>query len=340
MTTIKDIARLSGYSIGTVSRVINHRQDVSEEARQIIEKVIEEENFQPNSNAKMLKQTITSNIAVLVKGTQNVFLEGILERMQEYLRTFGEYVSVSFLDEFTNEVETAAQICSERNPKGIIFLGGNLHFFEEGFSRITVPSVLVTETAAGLGFDNLSSFTTDDSEAAGMAVDYLIRRGHTHIGIIGGSASGEKGEVGTRRLQGAVKRLKESGIPFDQDKQFCSCRFAMKDGYDAALRMLKKDSEITGIFALSDTVAVGVLRALRDRDIRIPEDISLIGYDGIEHVKYTIPRLATVKQDRDALAKKAVDDLLLRINYSRSAVHGTVPFRVLAGESIADLNKH
>ena len=124
MTTIKDIARLSGYSIGTVSRVINHRQDVSEEARQIIEKVIEEENFQPNSNAKMLKQTITSNIAVLVKGTQNVFLEGILERIQEYLRTFGEYVSVSFLDEFTNEVETAAQICSERDSKRIIFFCG------------------------------------------------------------------------------------------------------------------------------------------------------------------------------------------------------------------------
>ena len=339
MTTIKDIARLSGYSIGTVSRVINNRQDVSDKARQIIEKVIEEQNFQPNSNAQLLKQTVPSNIAVLIKGTQNVFLEGILERIQEYLRTFGEYVSVSFLDELTNEVETAVQICAERNPKGVIFLGGNLHYFEQSFSRITVPSVLVTETGAELGFGNLSSFATDDAQGAYMAVDYLIRKGHRRIGVIGGSTDSEKGKIGTRRLQGAAERLRKSGLVFDPDKQYYPCRFSMKDGYEAAEKFLAGNPDITGIFALSDTVAVGVLRALSDHHIKVPEDMSLIGYDGIETVRYTVPRLATVRQDVDSLAKKTADDLLMRISYARKPVHEFVPFKVLAGESVAPPGK-
>lgn len=96
MTTIKDIARLSGYSIGTVSRVINQHSDVSPEARKKIEKIIAQENFQPNSNAKLLKQQIKTSVIILVKGQMNIFLEVILEEVQKILNESGEATSVTF----------------------------------------------------------------------------------------------------------------------------------------------------------------------------------------------------------------------------------------------------
>ena len=122
--TIKDIARLSGYSIGTVSRVINQHPDVSEAARKKILEIIAQENFQPNSNAKHLKQSHSTPITIIVKGSSNLFLETLMEKAEQYLAQSGETANVVFVNERDNEVRQAVQICTERNPKGIIFLGG------------------------------------------------------------------------------------------------------------------------------------------------------------------------------------------------------------------------
>lgn len=337
MSTIKDIARLSGYSIGTVSRVINHHKDVSEEARKKILQVIEETGFQPNSNAKFLKQTTSSAITILVKGTKNFFLETILEDIQELLKNHGEPVSVTFLDEFSNEIEAAMQICTERKPKGLIFLGANPEYIRKSFGSITVPAVLVTGSAADLGFENLSSFCTDDFRASHDAVKCLLDAGHTKIGIVGGSREAIHGTVGTDRFSGAVEALKEKGIVFDHDRYFEPGRFSSEDGYKAALKLLKRQPDITAIFALSDTIAIGVMRAVKDLGLSVPQDVSLIGFDGIEYTRYSVPRLASVDQSAKTLARKSVEDLLLRISYSREAVHETIPYKVIEAESIKKL---
>ena len=110
MTTIKDIARKSGYSIGTVSRVINNRADVSDEAREKINSVIRECNYQPNSNARMLKQVMSSEVSIIVRGSKNVFFESILEEIQIRMRNYDENINVHFIGETDNEVETAVRI--------------------------------------------------------------------------------------------------------------------------------------------------------------------------------------------------------------------------------------
>jgi len=340
MTTIKDIARLSGYSIGTVSRVINQHSDVSPAARKKIEQIIAQENFQPNSNAKLLKQQVKTSVIILVKGQMNIFLEIILEDMQKILNESGEDASVTFLDEAANEVETAVQQCAERKPRGIIFLGGNINYFKKKFGEITVPSVLVTVPAAGLGFNNLSSYATDDVAAAGAAVEYLIRMGHKNIGIIGGSASLQRGQIGYRRLHGAMNMLKKHGIPFDIDKQYEPGRFSIDSGYESTAALLKKNKKITALYCMSDVVAIGAVRAVTDLKLKVPEDVSVIGYDGIEYTRYSVPRLATIQQDTSELARRSVEDLLMRINYeNRPANHEMIPFRVLTGESIKDCHK-
>ena len=337
MATIKDIAKLSGYSIGTVSRVINHHPDVSASARQKIEQVIKELNFQPNSNAKLLKQSKTSAVTVLVKGSKNVFFESILEDMQQVFRDNGEEVSVLFLDEKSNEVEAAAQVCAERKPKGLIFLGGNLKYFREGFSAIKVPCVLTSLSGEELGFDNLSSFTTDDKEGAKDAIGYLVKYGHRHIGVIGGSLDREQGQISDYRLSGAMEVISREGLDFTLEKNYEPCMFSMEGGYKAAQKLIRRNKEITAIFALGDMIALGAVRGITDLGKKIPDDISIIGYDGIGYTQFSIPRIATIRQDSRELAVRSVEDLLWRISYQRGPRHERIRHRVIAGESVRKL---
>ena len=339
MTTIKDIAQISGYSIGTVSRVINNRSDVSDKARETIEEVIREQNYQPNTNARMLKQNISSEVCVIVRGTRNIFLESILEEIQIRMREHGESVNVHFIGETEDEVETAVQVGQNLKPKGLIFLGGSIERFREEFSRIQLPSVLVTADAEELGYDNLSSFAVDNEEAAGCAIEKMLQQGHRRIGILGGDlkGSGDRFENDSiqMRVRGAVKTLEKNGIAFDFGKDFEPSGFSTEAGYRAAAKLLEKSPELTGVFAISDAIAVGAMRAFKDMDLRVPEDISVTGFDGLDLVNYYIPRLSTIRQDVATLARKSVDDLLLRISYKSPAIHEKIPFEYVDGESVA-----
>lgn len=338
MKTIKDIAELSGFSIGTVSRVINNHPDVSEKAREKILSIIEQEGYQPNSNARLLKRNSASSINILVKGTKNLFFEELLELIEKEFNDNGEEVSVVFLDETDNEVQNALQICNERKPKGLIFLGGNIDFFKEQFGSIKVPSVLVSGDASKLPFQNLSSYCTDDYQGGKDAVKYLLDHGHRKIGIAGGQLLGEHGLVGTTRVQGAIDILKERHMEFDISKQFQPGRFSMESGYEATKLLIEQNPDLTGIFALSDTLAIGAIRALKDMGKSVPEDISIIGFDGIPYSRYSVPRITTIQQNSELMAKKSVEDLLLRISYSRVCVHELIEHTITLGDSVKDVS--
>lgn len=335
--TIKDIARLSGCGVATVSRVLNQHPDVSEETRKKVLAVVEEQGFQPNNNAKHLKQQVGTGIAILVKGTQNMLFADLVEQIQSLLRDSGRDAVVYYLDEDANEVSYALQLCRERKPAGIVFLGGDLELFQKGFGGITVPCVLLTNTARGLGFDNLSSLTTDDEDAAYQAISFLAHHGHRKIGVLGGNWACS--QISYRRLQGCQKAFDQRGIPFDAQQQGEPCRYSMSDAYAATQRLLERAPELTAIFAMSDVMAIGAIRALHDLGKRVPEDISVVGYDGISMGRYCVPRLTTVCQDTKRLAEQGVDILLRNIERGNRPVHEVVPFRLLEGESVSTLVK-
>lgn len=334
--TIKDIAKLSGYGVATVSRVLNDHPDVSEETRRKVLAVVEEQNFQPNNNAKHLKQQASTSIAIIVKGTMNLLFADLVERLQALLRDAGQDAAVYYLDEDANEVDYACRLCRERRPMGILFLGGDLELFEAGFSPITVPCVLLTNTARELGFDNLSSFTTDDGAAAEQVVELLAQRGHRHIGLLGGNWSCT--QISHRRLIGCRDACLRLGIPFDVDRQCEPCRYSMPEAYDATKKLLERCPDLTAIFAVSDVMALGAIRALRDMGRRVPEDISVVGYDGIVTGQYSMPRLTTVRQDTQQLAQRGVDALLRGIARNSPPVHELVPFQLIEGESVATIS--
>ena len=330
--TIKDIARLSGVGVTTVSRVLNDHPDVSEETRRRVLAVVAEQGFQPNTNARHLKQQTSASIAIIVKGTMNMLFAELMERCQQLLQNAGQNAAVYYLDEDANEVVYAVQLCRERKPLGILFLGGDLEFFQAEFGHITVPCVLLTNSARELDFPNLSSLTTDDEEAAYRVVRYLADQGHRDIGLLGGNWSCT--QISYRRVLGCQRAFDELSLPFDARR--CEpCRYSFSDAYDTTKRLLGRCPELTALFCVSDVMALGAIRAIHDLGRRVPRDISVVGYDGIPLSRFSVPRLTTVRQDTQQLARQGVDLLLRNLQRPRPPVHEVVPFELIAGESVS-----
>ena len=193
MATIHDIAKISGYSIGTVSRVINNRVDVSEKARKKIEAAIREQGFQPNSSARTLRQSMSSEVYIVVRGIANTFLQSLLEKTQIRICEHGESASVQFIKEAEDEVAVAAKIMQGIKPKGLVFLGGNTNTFRQTFSGFTVPSVLISVDAESRGN---SLFTTIRLESAGK-LDMIMRKTDDmfEFFLMSAESSGDSGPV-------------------------------------------------------------------------------------------------------------------------------------------------
>lgn len=333
---IRDIARLSGYSLGTVSRVLNGHPNVSDKARMRVLKVVEEVGYEPNSNARFLKMQGRTAIAVFVKGARNLLFADILERIQALLSEADEQADVVYLDEDENEVLSAIHYQQVRHPKGMLFLGGDPAFFKTSFGRVSVPGVLVTNTAAGLAFKNLSSVSTNDVEAAREVVEYLFSRGHRRIGIVGGNRA--LSQVSGRRLHGAEEALRAHGIELDYERDYEPCHFSMEEGYDAMVRLVMRSPDLTAVFALGDAIALGAMRAVFDMGLSIPGDLSLVGFDGVNLSQFSIPRLTTIRQDTRLIATRSVETLLASFAGEAKPVREMVPFQLLKRESVRALS--
>ena len=333
--TIKDLANQTGYSIGTVSRVLNDQPHVSDLAREVILKAARESCFQLNTNAKQLKQQHGTTIQVICKGNKNELFDTLLVAIQSRIAGTRYPLSVDYIDERENEVRRALQLVQEKKPMGILFLGGNREHFLADFHQIDVPCVLVTNNAAGLPFSNLSSVTADDTQAARMAVRRLVQAGHRNIGVIGGHRS--YSEITRLRYQGCLDAFREYGIGFEEERDYEAARYTYEEGYRAAQDLLRRNPGLTALFAMSDVMAIGAIRGLRDAGRRIPEDISVVGFDGLIIGDYTVPRLATVEQDVDALAERGLALLRGHIEESAPASYETVPVRLLWRESATEI---
>ena len=329
--TIKDISAQTGYSVGTVSRVLNNQPNVSEKARKAILEAARATGFQLNTNAKQLKQQHSNSILVLVKGTSNQLFGALVEQLQLRMRDISYPLTVDYLDENRNEVRRALQLCLEKKPRGILFLGGNRQNFLADFDKIGVPCLLVTADAAGMPFDNLSSVSSDDRAAAHMAMDALIGQGHRRFAIVGGDR--KVSDTTKLRYEGCLEAFASHNIPFDPELDYENVRFSYEGGYQAACNLLDRGRSFTALFAMSDVMAIGVIRALHDRGIKVPEDVSVMGFDGVQIGEYIQPRLSTVRQDPQEIARRSVDILLENIKGTLSPRYETTPVRVLLRES-------
>ena len=332
---IRDIAAKSGYGVGTVSRVINDQPNVSDRARERILAVMAELGYEPNSNARYLKMRSQTPVAVFVMGVGNRMFDDILGPLQAALAREDEQLVVTYLNGDVDEVRAAIDYQQARHPKGMVFLGGELESFRASFHEIETPSVLVTADASQLGFANLSSVTIDNVAAARSAVRHLLERGHRRIGIVGGNRA--SGQIGELRLRGAEQALREHGIELDYERDFEPCDFIEVGGYEATTRLLERTGDLTAVFALGDVVAFGALRAIVDRGLSVPGDISLIGFDDTAFSQYAVPRITTIRQDAARLAERAAKLLLSALRDGSPATHELVDFELVERESVCSL---
>lgn len=333
--TIKDLAAKTGYAVGTVSRALNNHPNVSEKARTAILQAAREMDFEINVNAKQLKQTHSNTILVVVKGIGNELFGEMVESIQHLIAETRYLLVVDYMDEDANEVARAAQLCREKKPLGILFLGGVNDHFRRDFAAIDIPCVVVTNDASALPFENLSSVTTDDREAGRCAIETLIALGHRTIAVIGGDR--QVSDTSRLRFEGCVRAFADHGIPFDPDKDYQGVRYSYQDGYRATKALVASGREFTALFASADVMAIGAIRALRESGRRVPEDVSVIGMDGLPIGEYLVPQLTTVGQSVSTMAQRSVEILLQAMEDGKKAQHETIPFRIYRRESVREL---
>ena len=328
--TIKDLSAQTGYSVGTISRVLNNQPNVSEKARTVILEAANACGFQLNTNAQQLRQQRSNNILVLVKGSSNQLFSGLVEAIQSRLDGSAYHLVLDYLDEDSNEVLRAVQLCREKKPVGVLFLGGNRRHFLADFAQVDVPCVLVTSDGSELPFSNLSSVCSDDKEAVRQTMEELIRRGHRSIAIIGGDR--DKSDTSRRRFEGCLAAFEQNGITFAPE-DYESGRFSYEHGYRAAEILIRRGKHYTAIFCMADVMALGAIRCLSDHGYCVPKDVSVVGFDGLSVGAYMIPRLSTVSQSVSNLAQRSVELLKQAINGS-GAVHEMIPAQVMIRESV------
>jgi len=328
--TIKDLAKKTGYSVATISRVLNNRPNVSRKTRDKINRAVEESGFQINTNAQQLKQHATS-ILVVVKGTSNEMFSEMVETIQNLIAQTQYPLYVDYMDEDSNEVLRAAQLCREKKPLGILFLGGNSHNFLEAFEKIKIPCVLVSNDASNLPFPNLSSVCTDDRQASRSAMDSLIALGHRKFVIVGGDR--RTSDTSRLRYEGCLQAFRNHGIAYDEELDYQGVRFSYQDGYNATQKLIANGRPFTALFAAADVMAIGAIRALHNNGLRVPRDVSVMGFDGLILSSFLVPQLSTVAQSAQEMAKRSVEILIQRIEQGGTACHESVPYSLCQRES-------
>ena len=328
--TIRDLAEKTGYSVATISRVLNNHPNVSKQTREAVNRAVEESGFKINANAQQLKQHATS-ILVVVKGTSNELFSEMVESIQNLVSQTRYPLYVDYMDEDSNEVLRAIQLCREKKPLGILFLGGNSQNFQKDFAKIDIPCVLVSNDASGLPFSNLSSVATNDRQAARCAMDSLIALGHRQFVIVGGDR--EASDTARLRYQGCLDAFRNHGIAYDEELDYQGVRFSYQDGYNATQKLIASGRRFTALFAEADVMAIGAIRALHNNGLRVPRDVSVMGFDGLPLGSFLVPQLSTVIQSAQLMAKRSVEILIDRIEHGGTACHESVPYSLYQRES-------
>lgn len=329
--TIRDLAKLSGYSLGTVSRALNRQPNVSPKAREQILALAKQYGFEINESAQNLKKQNSDSLLVIVKGNANELFARMVEVTQTLAVAEQCPLIVDYIDEDDNEVRRAMKLSRERKPLGILFFGGTAQNFLNDYGNLSLPTVLVTNTAKGLPLQGLSSVSTDDIAASRTVCAYLAGSGHRKVAVIGGDL--EVSEISRHRLEGCRLALNAAGA---EVTVYRATRFSFEGGYRAMEKILAGRHGITAVFAMADVMALGAMRCIHDHGLRVPEDISVAGFDGLPYGQYFIPRLTTVAQSAQALAETGYRVLREQIITGKTC-HVSVPFSLITGSSVCTI---
>lgn len=334
--TIKDIAKMCGVGVSTVSRAINNHPDINEETKAAIMKAIKENNYIPNNSARNLKRTDSNAIAVLIKGITNPFFSNMIKIFETKIREKKYSFILQHVDDKQDEVDIAIELIKEKKLKGIVFLGGYFSHPEEKLRRLDVPFILSTiSTTQKFDKDICSSVSVNDSEESYKMVDYLCKTGHKKIAIITASMNDES--IGALRLNGYIRALKDNGIAVNKNlirymKDDLES-YSIQNGYAVTKELLNSGEDFTAVYAICDRLAIGACKAIFDAGKKVPDDYSVAGFDGLDIARFYNPSITTIRQPVEVMAEETIDILFDSISNKKSTQHKTFPGELIVGQS-------
>lgn len=308
--TIKDIARLSGVSVSTVSRVLNNHPDVSKEAYDKVMAVVTENNYIPSTTARDLGKSSSDNIGLVVRGLSNPFYTDIIAEIGSEIEKAGYTMVMQQIGTQDDEIMTGAVMERDKKLQGLIFLGGRLDYTREQISCINTPFVCCSYSNkyGSLGKNDYSSVGIDDNKSAYEAVEKLYNQGHRKIAVL--LSKPDDGSVSQTRYEGYERALNDFGIELDENLIISTSSYNISDAYTTMKKWLEKEIDFSAVFAISDIMALGAMRALNEAGVAVPKECAIVAIDGIEVSEYSNPQLSTFCQPMVEMGAKAVEILL------------------------------
>lgn len=305
-TTIVDIARESGVSLSTVSRVLNGYEFVKESTRQRVLETAERLGYVANLTARSLAGGRSQIIGVLVPGLDNSYIGEILRGIDEELAHVHYDVMLYTTHRYRDKEAYYVKAITNSLIDGLLVLVPLIpDEYLNALPRADFPHVMIDQADA-----RSDSVVATNWQGAYDATRYLIELGHRRIGFITGQMQLSSA---IERLEGYKNALIDHNIPVDH-ALIVNGDFQPKSGYAAAHQLLKLPSLPTAIFASNDLEAFGAIDALREHGLRIPDDVSIIGFDDIPHALMTYPKLTTVRQPLVQMGRMAVRLLLEQLD--------------------------
>lgn len=303
---LKDVAALAGVSQGTASRVLNNLP-VRKDSHTRVARAIKELNYTPNLLARSLRIASSNTIGIVVADISSPIAALLVSNMQSmaYSRNH-DVVFYNTKAEPIKELE-AIRIFVEKRVTGIVFTSNTMtEQTEKVLNESGIPYVLVSTS-----YNGMTSVTIDNVKAAYDAVSFLARKGHRNIAMLSGPLSDPN--AGSPRYNGYRQAMLDAGLTPD-DRLVCFGRYRMTDGYDGAQELVERRLPFTALFCASDELAIGAIKMLGEYGLRIPADVSVMGFDGISFGSFITPTLTTVKQPFEELGRVAVEMLFKKID--------------------------
>lgn len=335
MATIYDIAKKTGYSITTVSRALNDYPDVSAKTKKIILDAVKEVGYYPNSIARSLTTKKSWTLGVIFiedlgVGIKHPFFSAVIQSFKQRVESSG-YDIIFLSQNIGSEKKSYLDHALHRGVDGIIVVCSNYDNPEvQSLMDSDIPSVVID-----LHSNKSSVVYSDSYSGSEMAVKHLYDLGHRKIAHICGH---ERTFAGIERLRGFNKAVEMLNLTIPASYIVEGGFFSYEDGYHAMKQLLQLKERPTAVFAAGDMMAVGAISAINEFGLSVPNDISVIGFDDIEIVKFTTPKLTTVRQDTDLIGENAAKVLLNQINENNKVFSAiTIPVELVIRESTKEI---
>lgn len=307
MATIRDVAKMAGVSTSTVSHVINETRFVSEDTRERVNEAMRALNYTPNNIAQSLRRQKTNTIGVLLPTTANPYFGGILAAIESASFEHSHNLIIGNATDDPERENAYIDVLISRQIAGMLLIStGDIIRSIARLQEQNVPVVVVDRPGERYRVDEV---LTDNRQGGLLATQHLLDYGHRTIACITGPDHLINSQ---ERHQGYLDAMFGAGIVVD-DSLIAAGNFDHESGYEAARRILNERPDVTAIFACNDLMAIGAIRAVHDCGMRVPQDVSVIGFDNISMSSYTTPKLSTVSQPIEDVGHAAVECLLARI---------------------------